>query len=295
MYIPCHPKFFKFISSFLSCEKFLEINDIIRMNVKKYFIIPNLIIFVLLFNVHISISQNLILSHSIHSKKSIISENLILHLDASNPNSLNQNDLSSWNDLTSNNNDLSLFSGTMEFSSDAGGSLVFNNDIYRRSSNLNNMSHSNISISIWIKTTSSSNAFILSLSRTPSDFKKEFIFRISSGKVNFWDYSTAHGFPQGNSNTTQTSVNDGNWKFITFTKDITSGRYYINAVSDNINPSTSPLNVNYGNDNFIIGKNWRDNNNIFVGSIGAVYLYTKTLSQDEITQNYNATKSRYGH
>ena len=77
---------------------------------------------------------------------------LAYHLDASNPNSLNQNDLSSWNDLTSNNNDLSLFSGTMEFSSDAGGSLVFNNDIYRRSSNLNNMSHSNISISIWIKT-----------------------------------------------------------------------------------------------------------------------------------------------
>ena len=46
---------------------------------------------------------------------------------------------------------------------------------------------------------------------------------------------------------------------------------------------------------FIIGKNWRDNNNIFVGSIGAVYLYTKTLSQDEIIQNYNATKSRYGY
>ena len=48
-------------------------------------------------------------------------------------------------------------------------------------------------------------------------------------------------------------------------------------------------------DNLIIGKNWRDNNEIFVGSIGAIYLYTKTLSQDEITQNYNATKSRYGH
>ena len=41
-------------------------------------------------------------------KKGIVNENLILHLDASNSSSLNQNDLSNWNDLTSNNNDLSI-------------------------------------------------------------------------------------------------------------------------------------------------------------------------------------------
>ena len=221
--------------------------------------------------------------------------NLILHLDASNPNSLNQNDLSTWNDLTSNNNDLSLFSGTMQFSSDAGGSLVFDNDIYRRSSNLNNMSHSNISISIWIKSTSSNTSYVLSLSRTPSNFTDEFVFKIISGKVRFWDYSTSYGFWQTNTNLTQTSVNDGNWKFITFTKDNTTGRYFINGVADNVNPVTASRNVDYGDDNLIIGKNWRDTNEIFVGSIGAIYLYTKTLSQDEITQNYNATKSRYGH
>ena len=57
---------------------------------------------------------------------------------------------------------------------------------------------------------------------------------------------------------------------------------------------TASRNVDYGDDWFCIGKNWRDNNEVFVGSIGAIYLYTKTLSQDEITQNYNATKSRYG-
>ena len=64
----------------------------------------------------------------------------------------------------------------MQFSSDAGGSLVFDNDIYRKSNNLNNMSHSNISISIWMKTTNS-NGYILSLSRTPSNYTNEFIFK----------------------------------------------------------------------------------------------------------------------
>ena len=255
----------------------------------------NLLFFTLILISNYSFSQILPSYHAVHHRPDgVIEDNLILHLDASNPSSLDQSDLSSWNDLTSNNNDLSLFSGTMQFSSDAGGSLVFDNDIYRKSSNLNNMSHSNISISIWIKTTIL-NGYILSLSRTPSNFSDEFIFKISSGKVKFWDYSNQIGFSHQNSNRTETSVNDDNWKFITFTKDITTGRYYVNGIADNNNPVTASRNVDYGNDNLVVGKNWRDNNEIFVGSIGAIYLYTKTLSQDEITQNYNATKSRYGH
>ena len=255
----------------------------------------NLLFFTLILISNYSFSQILPSYHAVHHRPDgVIEDNLILHLDASNPSSLDQSDLSSWNDLTSNNNDLSLFSGTMQFSSDAGGSLVFDNDIYRKSSNLNNMSHSNISISIWIKTTIL-NGYILSLSRTPSNFSDEFIFKISSGKVKFWDYSNQIGFSHQNSNRTETSVNDDNWKFITFTKDITTGRYYVNGIADNNNPVTASRNVDYGNDNLVVGKNWRDNNEIFIGSIGAIYLYTKTLSQDEITQNYNATKSRYGH
>ena len=78
-----------------------------------------------------------------------------------------------------------------------------------------------------------------------------------------------------------------------FYKNITVGRYYINNVLDGT--INSSLNVNYGNDNFIIGKNWRDNNNRHICYIGAVYTYSSTLSQSEIEKNYNATKSRYGH
>ena len=112
--------------------------------------------------------------------------------------------------------------------------------------------------------TTNSNGYILSLSRTPSNYTNEFIFKISSGKVKFWDYSTQIGFSHQNSNRTETSVNDGNWKFITFTKDITTGRYYVNGIADNNNPVTASRNVDYGNDNLIVGKNWRDNNEIYV-------------------------------
>ena len=74
----------------------------------------NLLFFTLILISNYSFSQILPSYHAVHHKPDgIVSDNLILHLDASNPNSLNENDLSTWNDLTSNNNDLSLFSGFM--------------------------------------------------------------------------------------------------------------------------------------------------------------------------------------
>ena len=78
-----------------------------------------------------SLSQSHISTHALHfKKKEIVNENLILHLDASNSSSLNQNDLTNWNDLSSSNNDFTLKNGGVTFSSDDGGSLLFDgNDI----------------------------------------------------------------------------------------------------------------------------------------------------------------------
>ena len=263
----------------------------------------NLLFFTLICISNYGFSQILPSYHAVHHKPDgIVSDNLILHLDASNPNSLNQNDLSTWNDLTSNNNDLSLFSGTMQFSSDAGGSLVFDNDLYKRDSDLNNMSYTNITISMWVKTTDT-NCYLSALSRSKgtTGHHYEFILEIKgNGTFRFWDFKTGSSSPKygfhyngSQNNTSNTIINDGNWKFTTFTKDNLTGKYYVNSSLDQT--ATAYTNVNYGNDNFLIGKDWRDNASVFNGSIGAVYLYTKTLSQNEITQNYNATKSRYGH
>jgi len=33
----------------------------------------------------------------------------------------------------------------------------------------------------------------------------------------------------------------------------------------------------------------------FTGYMGAVYIYSETLSNDEITQNFNSTKSNFGY
>lgn len=262
----------------------------------------NLLFFLLILLSKFSFSQILPSYHAVYHKPGIINDNLILHLDASNPNSLDPNDLSEWNDLSSSNNDLSLFSGTMQFSSDAGGSLVFDNDLYKRDSDLNNMSYTNITISMWIKTTDL-NCYLAALSRSTGStgHHYEFILKIlNTGKFRFWDYKTGssspkYGFHSNGSqdNTSNTIINDDNWKLITFTKDNLTGKYYVNSSLDQT--ATAYTNVNYDYDNFVIGNDLRDDNLEFNGSIGAVYLYTKTLSLEEIAQNYNATKSRYGY
>ncbi|MBE97572.1 MAG: hypothetical protein CMB91_00725 [Flammeovirgaceae bacterium] len=262
----------------------------------------NLLFFLLILLSKYSFSQILPSYHAVHHKPGIINDNLILHLDASDPNSLDPNDLSVWNDLSSSNNDLSQFSGSVVYSDNWGGSLVFDNDLYKRDSDLNNMSSTNITISMWIKTTDQ-NCLLAALSRSKGStgYYYEFILHIPSdenGEFRFWDFKTKNSNPKygfhtngSKNNLSKTIVNDDTWKFITFTKNNLTGKYYVNSSLDET--ATAHTNVNYGHDNFLIGKDWRDGGSAFNGSIGAVYLYTKTLSLEEITQNYNATKSRY--
>ena len=50
--------------------------------------------------------------------------------------------------------------------------------------------------------------------------------------------------------------------------------------------------LNYNLNTFYIG---RTNQDILQGSIGSVYMYNRPLSQTEIQQNFNATKSKFGY
>tara|TARA_B100000941_G_scaffold276896_1_gene239946 strand:- start:883 stop:1635 length:753 start_codon:yes stop_codon:yes gene_type:complete len=246
------------------------------------------ILFIISFNAFSQLSLPTFQSiHNNQESGNILQDNLILHLDASNPSSLDPNDLTIWNDLSSSNNDLPIFQGSTTFSNSDGGSLVFDgNDIYKIN-NLNNLTTQKITISFWIKTNDSS-GYLACMSRTPNNITNELIFMISGGKLHFWDYSNAYGFNTKSNST----VHNNQWKFVTFVKDNTSGKYYINTTLDR--SITAARNVPYGSDNFLIGKNWRDNNHGYSGNIGAVYFYTTNLSISQIEDNFIATKSRYG-
>ena len=253
-----------------------------------------------------SLSQTHISTHAVHyKKKGIVNQNLILHLDASNSSSLNQNDLTNWNDLSSSNNDFTLKNGGVTFSSDDGGSLLFDGNDYFCINPISNFNTNNLTISLWIKVTSVTSRYgvLAQSSRTPTDVNNEFQFhvKLNDGRLNFWDFSSSsYGFSNSQNSSNSVYENPNTWKFVTFTKNGTSGKYYINNVLDGT--TTASKNVSYGSDWFCIGRDYRHDASMpsgksnrlgFNGYIGAVYTYSSTLSQSEIEKNYNATKSRY--
>ena len=186
----------------------------------------NLLFFILILISNYSFSQILPSNHAVHHKADgIIEDNLILHLDASNTSSLNQNDLSTWNDLSSSNNDISLVTGFTRnsytlnsdhsFSSDNGGSIIFNDDAAYRKSTFSNFSGNAFTVSIWIKTSQTSGR-LFSVARSPSSYGKQMILWLTSSKVGIY----------GASNSMNT-VNDNTWKFITIVRNSGTYKYYI--------------------------------------------------------------------
>ena len=252
----------------------------------------NLLFFILILISNYSISQILPSNHAVHHKADgIIEDNLILHLDASNTSSLNQNDLSTWNDLSSSNNDISLVTGFTRnsytlnsdpsFSSDNGGSIIFNDDAAYRKSTFSNFSGNAFTVSMWIKTSQTSGR-LFSVARSPSSYGKQMILWLTSSKVGIY----------GASNSINT-VNDNTWKFITIVRNSGTYKYYINNSLDVTR--TGQDSKTFNSNDLVIGWDYRNNNSGFEGNLGAVFFYNTDLTTDQVVNNYNTTKSRYGH
>ena len=85
--------------------------------------------------------------------------------------------------------------------------------------------------------------------------------------------------------------NDTNWRIYTGTANTSTDRwsFYVNGVADTVD-STAGATGPYG---FSMGRN-SNGTEYSSGSIAIIMLYNKVLSQAEITQNYDALKSKVG-
>tara|TARA_Y100000768_G_scaffold355128_1_gene308565 strand:+ start:97 stop:834 length:738 start_codon:yes stop_codon:yes gene_type:complete len=242
----------------------------------------NLLFFKLIFISNYSFSQILPSSFAFHHKHGIIKSDLILYLDASNTNSFDSNDLTSWNDLSSSENDLSLVVGGVSFSSDNGGIINFNDDAFRKAT-FTNFTGNQFTLSMWIKTTQGDGR-LFSVARASCCYGKQMVFMTVNSKIDVY----------GGGNSTS-NVNDGTWKFITVVRNSGTYKYYINQNLDVT--ETGKDSKTFDNNNIVIGWDYRNNSasSGYVGDIGAVYFYDTDLSNEQVTLNYNETKSRFGH
>lgn len=193
-----------------------------------------------------------------------------------------------WVDRSGNNNHGELVNGPT-FDSNNFGSLQFDGvDDFISIPNIT-MGNGNLpwTISAWIKTTTTANSLgqgsIISNSSGGPVYS---MLGVNNGRIVYWTYqNNAWSQKLGNS-----IINDGNWHNLTWVNYQNSTMdMYVNGVLDaNVANSTS------GNNNplDIVGGSWAGR---YSGLISNLSIYkTKSLTPQEVFQNYNATKGRYG-
>jgi hypothetical protein len=216
----------------------------------------------------------------------IVSDGLVLCLDAANPRSYSGAG-STWSDLSGNGNNGTFGPGTAAptFSSGNGGSIVFGGNDYVNCGNnsiLNNTSNY-YSISAWFKTTYTGNwQWICQFGEHAGNKDRSLVVR-SNGFATNYTY--------GNDVIGTTNVRIGDWFFAVATTTPTSKKIYVNGILENQGSWTS---ASYNFTNCTIGVLNNFVSYPFNGNIAQVSIYNRALTAQEIRQNFNATRGRYG-
>ncbi len=96
----------------------------------------------------------------------------------------------------------------------------------------------------------------------------------------------------GQDNPTVTNFEANRWYSVAATFSLPDVKLYVNGVLDSTSTYATPIsNSSY---NLYIGDNAQQPLRFFNGNIGQVQIYNRALTQQEISQNFNATRSRFG-
>ena len=220
------------------------------------------------------------MSGSISNK--IVTNGLVLYLDAGNPRSYISGS-TVWYDLEDVSSSGSLINGPT-FSSANVGSILFDGlNQYVQVQPITSLSSTSYTISSWFKPISSTTGFATLLG-------------IGSSRRILWNSGSKNilaqmgGIPSSVTSTAN-SVLTNQWSYVTYIydKDLGKEYLYINGVYNAIanNPSSD------FNATFYLGFYGSLSFYLLNGNISMVKIYNKRLSDLEILQNYNATKSRF--
>lgn len=214
----------------------------------------------------------------------VVSSNMVVCLDAANSNSYSGTG-ATWSDISGRGNNATLVNSPT-FSSANSGSLVFNGT--SQWANLGNVpiSTSAITVSAWVFDTDVGN-----LSRDIVTKAGTFKFRVDvgaeGGNLSAFVWIGGAAEPRISAAWTKNV-----WTNVAFTWN-TSGafRLYTNGVVRTATTSrigtagTTANNLSVASDSGI---------EFWPGNISDVMIYNATLTDDEIAQNFNALRSRYG-
>jgi len=220
-----------------------------------------------------------------------VTDGLVLSLDAANPKSYSGSG-TEWKDLSGNGNDGTLVNG-VGFSGDNKGSMVFDGT--------NEYVLTDLGSQVNFLFSGSSNTFTVITWFKPSG-SDGIICGAAGGIGNvttFAQYMSGTTFAirirgTSSNNTVKTNIDTSNFHMGSYTWDGSLGRGYYNDEPHVLVGIGSASNQNY---NFGIAdptEGSLSNYPRFSGNISNVQIYNRALSPEEIQQNYQALRGRYG-
>jgi len=223
----------------------------------------------------------------------IVIDGLVLYLDAGSPNSY-QGSGTTWKDISKYyQNDGTLTNGPT-YSSANNGSIVFDgvDDYVLGDSNLGIVGDAEFTIAYWAYW--DDNSFSTNF---PSGFGGNASNTTGRNLSTTWSNGRIALDYWNNRFRANTVLSVKTWYYVTFTKvpglnNATNTKLYANTVElagATENSSNAP---NIIDSPFVVGR--LDATRWFRGKIPSVQVYNRALTSNEILQNYNATKGRFG-
>jgi hypothetical protein len=220
----------------------------------------------------------------------IITDGLVLALDAANTKSYPGSG-TTWFDLSGNGNNGTLTNGPT-FNNANLGSLVFDgvDDLCRTDVNVSNLNNL-FSVGIWFTLTSAT-------SSDSGAVSKRLISADQSSGSTKWCIGitpTRQFLFGGNGGTERTlnfTIELNTPYFVVLTHNVSTYSLFLNGVNQIRNDTSNIASPNFGKVSIACRPNSVDR--LWTGSVFSSMFYTRILTDDEILQNYNATKGRFG-
>jgi len=211
----------------------------------------------------------------------IITSGLTFHVDAGFIPSYYRTG-TSWYDLSYNGNPITLINGPT-YNSSNGGGIIFDgtNDYSSAGTSTVFDITGNLTVSSWVKPSLFTNQGNIVSKNGNGGYRMRF-----QSNGTFWLYAN------GNSVTSSSTYSTNNWYNAVGVFSSTGLRMYINGTLAGSNGNA--FNPSYPTSNFYIGAVNASGGELFQGTVAIVSLYNRALNQTEITQNFNAQKSRFG-
>lgn len=215
-------------------------------------------------------------------RQGIVTNGLVLHLDAANRKSYTSGS-TTWTDLSSNANTGTLTNGPT-FNSDNQGSIVFDgsNDYIALSKVTSFGSATPHTYSAWIRVTNFGGPYRWIIDNGSSNQGSSLV--LTNTKLTYF-------FGGGTSLVSSNSDLVANtWYNVTVVYSSLASSFYINGTFDSTKAAGS---FNAATISGSVGI-WLTANSPFSGRIAIAKIYNRALSPQEVAQNYNALKTRFG-